>query len=126
MRPLPSVGRLWAAPIPPERSSSSRWNEVIMRLSRRIDWLIGIVLVSLIAVGVVFGQRNRERDRLRTEAVEQFHKNDFEEAIAGFARSIASDPTNAEAHVSRAAAYCRHGDFERAIADCDQAIKLDP
>jgi tetratricopeptide (TPR) repeat protein len=51
---------------------------------------------------------------------------EFDEAIADFTRTIALDPSLAEASVGRSAARFGRGDLEAALADATQAARLDP
>ena len=50
---------------------------------------------------------------------------DYQQAIEYYSRSITAYPT-AEAYTFRGWAYSFTGDYERAIAECFEAIKLDP
>jgi tetratricopeptide (TPR) repeat protein len=68
----------------------------------------------------------------RQSAAEYFHKayelqmaGDFPEAIALYTRSIEAFPT-AEAYTFRGWTYSFLGDYGRAIAECLEAIKVDP
>src|SRR5215467_1073897 len=49
-----------------------------------------------------------------------------QDAIAACSRLIQGNPRNATAFISRGFAYERKGDVARAIADYDQAIRLNP
>ncbi len=48
------------------------------------------------------------------------------DAIAACSRVLASNPNDAAANGHRGRAYIAEGDYDRAIADFDQAIRLDP
>jgi tetratricopeptide (TPR) repeat protein len=68
----------------------------------------------------------------RQVAAEYFQKaydlqvaGDFQQAIAFYTRSIEAFPT-AEAYTFRGWAYSFLGDYDRAIAECLEAIKVDP
>ena len=50
----------------------------------------------------------------------------YEEALAGFDRSIAFDPDSADAYYDRAAVYSALGRYDRAIGDYDKVIELNP
>jgi Tfp pilus assembly protein PilF len=72
-----------------------------------------------------------EADR-RQSAAEHFHKayelqmaGDYQQAIELYTRSIDAFPT-AEAFTFRGWAYSFLGDYERAISECLEAIKIDP
>jgi Tfp pilus assembly protein PilF len=59
------------------------------------------------------------------QAYEQQSAGDFERAIDLYTQSIQAFPT-AEAYTFRGWTYSFLGDYERAIAECLEAIKLDP
>lgn len=68
----------------------------------------------------------------RQSAAEFFQKayelqvsGDFQQAIELYSRSIELFPT-AEAYTFRGWAYSFLGDYDRAIADCQEAIRVDP
>ena len=68
----------------------------------------------------------------RVAAAELFHRayelqmgGDYQQAIELYTRSIATFPT-AEAYTFRGWTYSFLSDYDRAIADCQQAIALDP
>jgi len=72
------------------------------------------------------------KDDPRQTAAEYFQKayelqtqGDYQQAIELYSRSIAAFPT-AEAYTFRGWTYSFRGDFDRAIADCLEAIKVDP
>jgi len=50
---------------------------------------------------------------------------DYQQAIEAYSRSIAAFPT-AEAYTFRGWTYSFLGDYEHAIQDCRQAIRVDP
>ena len=55
-----------------------------------------------------------------------YRSHDFTNAIKAYNRAIALDPTNAEAHFSRAMAFLRLGHTERALEGFGEAIRLNP
>jgi TonB family protein len=55
-----------------------------------------------------------------------YNSGRYEEAIVNFADAIRLRPRYAAAYYNRAAAYLMLGQFERAIADSDEALALDP
>jgi Tfp pilus assembly protein PilF len=59
------------------------------------------------------------------QAYEQQMAGNYQEAISLYTRSIEAFPT-AEAYTFRGWTYSFLGDYERAIAECLQAIKVDP
>jgi tetratricopeptide (TPR) repeat protein len=59
------------------------------------------------------------------QAYERQMAGEYQEAIELYTRSIAAFPT-AEAHTFRGWTYSFLGDYEQAIAECLQAIKVDP
>jgi Tfp pilus assembly protein PilF len=73
-----------------------------------------------------------EKDDPRQTAAEYFQKayelqmqGDYQQAIELYGRSIAAFPT-AEAYTFRGWTYSFAGDYDRAIAECLEAIKVDP
>ena len=71
-------------------------------------------------------------DDLRKLAVEYFQKayerqmhGEYDEAIALYSQSIEAYPT-AEAYTFRGWSYSLLGNYERAIGECLEAIKVDP
>jgi tetratricopeptide (TPR) repeat protein len=71
-------------------------------------------------------------DDPRQTAAEYFQKayelqmqGEYQQALELYSRSIEAFPT-AEAHTFRGWTYSYLGDYDRAIAECLQAIKLDP
>ena len=59
------------------------------------------------------------------QAYEQQMAGEYQQAISLYTRSIEAFPT-AEAYTFRGWTYSFLGDYERAIAECLQAIKVDP
>lgn len=49
----------------------------------------------------------------------------YGQAIDYFSQQIASNPT-ADAYSARARVWCYHGEYDKALADCNAALKLDP
>lgn len=49
----------------------------------------------------------------------------YEQAVAYFSDQIAQRPT-ADAYSARARVWCYHGEFDKALDDCNEALKLDP
>ena len=49
-----------------------------------------------------------------------------DEVLAGFGALIRKSPRFAEAYNQRAIVHFRRGDFGRAVADCDKALRLNP
>jgi tetratricopeptide (TPR) repeat protein len=71
-------------------------------------------------------------DESRQTAAEYFHQayqfqmqGEYQQAIDFYTRSIAAFPT-AEAYTFRGWTYSFLGDYDRAIAECLEAIKVDP
>jgi tetratricopeptide (TPR) repeat protein/predicted aspartyl protease len=53
-------------------------------------------------------------------------RNDLPAAIAEFGRAIAAEPGNAVYHFHRGQAFARSGDTGQALADVDEALRLQP
>ena len=56
----------------------------------------------------------------------QYHKHDLARAITDFSRAVQLAPTNVQFLLHRASALKDKKDYDAAIADFDQVIKLDP
>ncbi len=65
-------------------------------------------------------------ERERTQALEHFQAGRFEDAVAGYERATAIDPTHAGSFAGLGAARARTGDLERAIAAYREAVRLQP
>ena len=50
----------------------------------------------------------------------------LEKALKDFDRAVKLDPRQAESRMQRAAVHLDLGDYESAVADCDEALKADP
>ena len=51
---------------------------------------------------------------------------DLDSVIARCGRAIEADPGDIEAYASRGLAYLRKGEIDRAVADYDRALSIDP
>jgi len=65
-------------------------------------------------------------DTLINQAAEAFDKGKREEGFALCARAIQADPKSVKAYFVRGRFYSMDRQFEKAIADYDEALKLDP
>lgn len=54
------------------------------------------------------------------------HLEEYQKALADFARVIELDPNNVDAYNFRGTMYYRVGDYEKALADYNEAMKIDP
>lgn len=54
------------------------------------------------------------------------HLEEYDKALADFAKVIELDPNNVDAYNFRGTMYFRLGDYERALADYNEAMKLNP
>lgn len=57
-------------------------------------------------------------------ALTHYKSGNYQSAVDDFTKAIAQQPSNANLYQGRGAAYQKLGDFNRAIADCNQAIKI--
>ncbi|CAK7902403.1 small glutamine-rich tetratricopeptide repeat-containing protein 2 [[Candida] anglica] len=64
-------------------------------------------------------------DKLKAEGNKAMAVKDFQEAIAKYTAAIKLNPTNVVYLSNRAAAYSQAADYEKAIKDAEDAIKLD-
>lgn len=65
-------------------------------------------------------------EREKRKGNECFKANEFEDSILYYSRSIFVRPSNAVVWANRAMAYLRLKQFDKAEADCTEAIRLDP
>src|SRR5437763_5228259 len=79
----------------------------------RIDIAIALGLVSIVALGVIWGQSTKRRDQHVLQA-EGFHNDkEYDRAIAAYTLAIQNDPSCALAYANRASAYFHNGEFKR-------------
>eukprot|EP01132_Coremiostelium_polycephalum_P005903 gene5903-7352_t len=65
-------------------------------------------------------------ERVKNEGNSKLQAQDFQGALQCYSKSIAYDDTNAIYYANRAAAYSSLQMFEKAIEDCNEAIKRNP
>src|SRR4051794_40199728 len=53
-------------------------------------------------------------------------QKDYRGAVGLYDQALAADPTLREAYLHRGVAYRGHGNYDRALADLDRAIELEP
>ncbi|OCT53738.1 DnaJ domain-containing protein [Cladophialophora carrionii] len=72
----------------------------------------------------------KKLDRARTAANDMFKRGKYSDAVAAYTEAITIDPTNKVTNAkllgNRAMARIKIKEYAEAIADCDQALKLDP
>ncbi|CCX34376.1 Similar to DnaJ homolog subfamily C member 7 homolog; acc. no. Q9HGM9 [Pyronema omphalodes CBS 100304] len=77
----------------------------------------------------IFLKRAREIERKKGEGNEAFKKAQWTEAIELYGQALSVDPenkgTNAKIYQNRAVAYTKLKQWSEAIADCDEALRLD-
>ena len=74
-------------------------------------------------------QSVQAQDNIETileRSADKFNKEDYLGAIKDLTEAIRLDPNNAQAYWLRELSYTYSGNFEKAIKDCNQALKLDP
>ena len=57
---------------------------------------------------------------------EEFQRGNYQEAIAHYTRAIELNDQNAIYFSNRANVYYTTQEYERAIADCESALQIDP
>ncbi len=69
---------------------------------------------------------NQETDRVLQEGIEALGQHALDRAVDLFSQVIARAPEFAEGYNKRATALYLQGEYERAIADCEAALELNP
>ena len=67
-----------------------------------------------------------EADRLVYEGIDDFNARNLDAAIEKFGQAIAKDPKEVSAYNNRGLAYKDKKDFDKAIADFNEALRLKP
>ena len=76
-----------------------------------------------------FNRGNASHDKgesLYKQGLALYNAGKCREAVAAYSAAIIADPNNPAIYASRAMALFVVKDYEKAIADCDQAIQLNP
>ena len=95
----------------------------------RIRWRIlaavhGTVLI-LVCFSAGYGADPDGAQRAIAKAY-KLRMRDPDAAISAYSEAIRLDPKNVEAYIGRSCVYQGKGDFDRAIADATEAIRLGP
>ena len=89
--------------------------------------VIGIsAIVICLGLYMVSGQYANSAYGLAVMGLERLRKNDPEGALEYFDKALEKNPQLAQAYRGRAIALERLGDYDGALAACQQAIKLEP
>jgi tetratricopeptide (TPR) repeat protein len=93
--------------------------------------LAKFVLVALFGTILVFGlsccEDVGDANQHFNAGMELFEQGQFEEAIEELSAGIRIVPdASATVYAARGFSYCKLGEYEKAIADFDEAIRLDP
>lgn len=71
-------------------------------------------------------ERKQEAENLKNEGNRLMKEEKYNEALVSYGRAISLDASNPIYYCNRAAAYSRLGDYQKAIDDCNQALRYDP
>jgi small glutamine-rich tetratricopeptide repeat-containing protein alpha len=71
-------------------------------------------------------ERKSEAENLKNDGNRLMKEEKYNEALVAYGRAIALDASNPIYYCNRAAAFSRIGDFQKAVDDCNQAIRYDP
>ena len=94
---------------------SLRWRGRIIP-SIRSNYLITLLMLSGIACGEDFSRQGQDA----------LEKNEYHKAIAAFTNAIEANPKGSENYRGRGDAYLQINQIDRALADLDKALGLDP
>ena len=61
-----------------------------------------------------------------TKGIESFGKGDYKQAVTYYSKAIVLNPGYSDFYFHRSNAYLHDRQFEKAIADCDKTIELEP
>jgi tetratricopeptide (TPR) repeat protein len=72
-------------------------------------------------------RRSREQNatRLKDEGNTAFKGGNYELAVAKYSEGLEEMPWNTALYTNRAQAYCKLGDHQKAVEDCDKALEID-
>jgi len=101
----------------------SRYKKQATKIKYKV-WIIPIIVVSCCLIYVFFGNTGINEKQSRAWNFEK--NNDFESALVLYNELIASEPDNINYILSRANCEINLSEFDRAISDCETAIKTDP
>src|SRR6476659_1178043 len=99
---------------------------MVMRRKRLLSWagiLLGVLLLAALLGFPYLDRRMAEATTRQGRSL--VNSKDYPAAIDHFNRAIEIDPKYAPAHDGRGVAYLNQGELDRAIADFDEAIRLD-
>lgn len=71
-------------------------------------------------------ESKEEAENLKNEGNRLMKEEKYNEALVSYGRAIALDASNPIYYCNRAAAYSRLGDYQKAVDDCNQALRYDP
>ncbi|XP_070505790.1 small glutamine-rich tetratricopeptide repeat-containing protein alpha [Chironomus tepperi] len=71
-------------------------------------------------------ESKKEAENLKNEGNRLMKEEKYNEALVSYGRAIALDASNPIYYCNRAAAYSRLGDYQKAVDDCNQALRYDP
>src|SRR5438552_2816766 len=86
---------------------------------------MGLTLIA-ICLAVASIRAESEADRLVYEGIDELKAKHLEAAIEKFSEAIAKDPKELSGYNNRGLAYKDNNEFEKAIADFDQVLRLKP
>jgi serine/threonine-protein kinase len=104
----------------------------LWRLSPGLGAVVGMVAVGLYLLGVIPGQtdtgpvRGAPPKRAAHPARSARPAKETAPTVAGLTAAIAREPNKADNYVERAALYFEEKDYDRALADYEQALRLAP
>lgn len=71
-------------------------------------------------------ESKQEAENLKNEGNRLMKEEKYNEALVSYGRAIALDASNPIYYCNRAAAFSRLGDYQKAVDDCNQALRYDP
>jgi tetratricopeptide (TPR) repeat protein len=92
--------------------------------------LLGVLIIVVVVIGAIFfvpwGGMKSPTDANFTSAANHMAKQNWDEAVVFFGKSLETNPGNVDALIGRSAAYLQLRKFNEALDDLNAVLKKDP